>query len=129
MVERYDLSSYLRAFVIGSSYLVFFPYFLAVGLSDEKLLNYTYKQYTFIAPIYLGIMNMLSLFFMNMYNLSRRMRYIVFGSISPLIVSSFAYTLNTYNYSNERWLLYSIGLFIKHFLIFNIIIYSLDKYI
>lgn len=122
-------NDYLRSFVIGSSYLVFFPHFLAVGLSDEKLLNYTYKQYTFVAPIYLGVMNMISLFFANQYSLSRRMRYVVFGSISPFVVSSFAYIFKTYNYSMERWLLYSIGLFIKHFLIFNIIIYSLDKYI
>lgn len=122
-------SEYLRAFVIGSSYLVFFPYFLAVGTADEKQLNYTYKQYTFVAPLYLGIMNMISLFFANTYHLSRRMRYVLFGSISPLIVSSFSYLFQTYNYSNERWIMYVIGLFSKHFLIFNIIIYSLDKYI
>ncbi len=120
---------YLRAFVIGSSYLVFFPHFLAVGMADEKQLNYTYKQYTFVAPLYLGLMNMISLFFANTYNLSRRTRYILFGSISPLIVSSFSYLFQTYNYSTEKWIIYVIGLFSKHFLIFNIIIYSLDKYI
>lgn len=122
-------TEYLRAFVIGSSYLVFFPHFLAVGMADEKQLNYTYKEYTFVAPLYLGLMNMISLFFADTYNLSRRMRYVLFGSISPLIVSSFSYLFQTYNYSNERWISYVIGLFIKHFLIFNIIIYSLDKYI
>jgi hypothetical protein len=122
-------SDYLRAFVIGSSYLVFFPHFLAVGLADEKQLNYTYKQYTFVAPIYLGLMNMISLLVATTYNLSRRMRYVLIGSISPLIVSSFSYLFQTYNYSNERWIKYVIGLFMKHFLIFNIIIYSLDKYI
>lgn len=122
-------NEYLRAFVIGSSYLVFFPYFLAVGAADEKQLNYTYKDYTFVAPLYLGIMNMISLYFANTYALSRRMRYVLFGSISPVIVSCFSYIFQTYNYSNERWISYAVGLFIKHFLIFNIIIYSLDKYI
>jgi hypothetical protein len=123
------MSEYLRAFVIGSSYLVFFPHFLAVGMSDNKQLNYSYKEYTFVAPVYLGLINMISLYFTNIYNLSRRMRYIIFGSISPLLVSSFSLIFQTYNYTNERWIIYVIGLFIKHFLIFNIIIFSLDKYI
>lgn len=122
-------NDYLRAFVIGSSYLVFFPHFFAVGSADEKQLNYTYKQYTFVAPIYLGLMNMISLLIASTYHLSRRMRYLLIGSISPLIVTSFSYSFQTYNYSNERWMIYAIGLFMKHFLIFNIIIYSLDKYI
>jgi hypothetical protein len=123
------MNSYLRAFVIGSSYLVFFPHFLAVGMSEDKQLNYSYKQYTFVAPVYLGLINMISLYFANIYNLSRRMRYVIFGSISPLLVSSFSLIFQTYNYTNERWIIYVIGLFIKHFLIFNIIIFSLDKYI
>lgn len=123
------MSEYLRAFVIGSSYLVFFPHFLAVGMSDNKQLNYSYKEYTFVAPVYLGLINMISLYFANIYNLSRRMRYVIFGSISPLLVSSFSLIFQTYNYTNERWIIYVIGLFIKHFLIFNIIIFSLDKYI
>lgn len=123
------MSEYLRAFVIGSSYLVFFPHFLAVGMSDNKQLNYSYKEYTFVAPVYLGLINMISLYFANIYNLSRRMRYVIFGSISPILVSSFSLIFQTYNYTNERWIIYVIGLFIKHFLIFNIIIFSLDKYI
>lgn len=120
---------YLRAFVIGSSFLVFFPHFLAVGMADEKQLNYTYKQYTFVAPIYLGLVNAISLFIATTFALSRRTRYVLIGSISPLIVSSFSYLFQTYNYSNEQWMTYAIGLFIKHFTIFNVIIYSLDKYI
>lgn len=123
------LREYLRAFVIGSSFLVFFPHFLAVASADEKELNYTYKQYTVVAPIYLGLINMISLFIATTFNLSRRVRYLLFGSVSPLIVVSFSYLFKTYNYSYERWITYAVGLFIKHFAIFNIIIYSLDKYI
>lgn len=122
-------NDYLRAFVIGSSYLVFVSHFLAVGTADETQLNYTYKQYTFVAPVYLGLMNMISLFVANAYNFSRRTRYVVFGSLSPIIVSSFSYLFQTYTYSTEKWITYVIGLFIKHFIIFNVIIYSLDKYI
>jgi len=120
---------YLRSFVIGSSYLVFFPYFFTVSSIDKSILNYTYEDYTFIAPVYLGLINTFSLFIANQYNLTRRMRYILFGSISPIFVSSISFMLNTYNYSTTEWTHYVISLFFKHFLVFNIIIYSLDKYI
>lgn len=123
------MSSYLRAFVIGSSFLVFFPHFLAVASADEKQLNYTYKEYTFVAPLYLGLINMLAFYIGATYGLSRRMKYVLFGSISPLIVISFSYLMQTYNYSYKQWITYAVGLFIKHFTIFNVIIYSLDKYI
>lgn len=123
------MSGYLRAFVIGSSFLVFFPHFLAVASADEKQLNYTYKEYTFVAPLYLGLINMFAFYIGAIYGLSRRMKYVLFGSISPLIVISFSYLMQTYNYSYERWIAYAVGLFIKHFTIFNVIIYSLDKYI
>lgn len=120
---------YFRSFVIGSSYLVFFPYFFTVSSMDKSILNYTYEDYTFIAPIYLGLINTFSLFIANQYNLTTRMRYIIFGSISPIFVSSISFMLNTYNYSTIEWIHYVIRLFVKHFLVFNIIIYSLDKYI
>jgi hypothetical protein len=120
---------YLRAFVIGSSFLVFLPHFIAVaGLNEEKL-NYTYKQYTFVAPLYYGLMNMISLFIALQYGLSSRQRYLLIGTLSPLIVVSFSYFFQTYDYEGYEWLTYSIGLFLKHFLIWNIVVFLLDKYI
>jgi hypothetical protein len=120
---------YLRAFVIGSSFLVFFPHFAAVANLDEKKLNYTYKQYTFVAPIYYGLMNIISLFLAILFNLSDRYRYILIGILSPLIVVSFSYFFKTYDYEGNEWAKYGIGLFIKHFLIWNIIVYYLNKFV
>jgi hypothetical protein len=120
---------YLRAFVIGSSFLVFLPHFIAVAGLDEAKLNYTYKQYTFVAPLYYGIMNMISLFIALSFGLSRRQRYLIIGSISPLIVTSFSYFFKTYDYKGYEWLTYGSGLFLKHFLIWNIIVFLLDKYV
>jgi hypothetical protein len=120
---------YLRAFVIGSSFLVFLPHFIAVANLDESKINYTYKQYTFVAPLYYGLMNMLSLFIALQLSLSPRQRYILIGTISPLIVISFSYLMKTYGYKGNEWLQYGVGLFLKHFLIWNIIVYLLDKYV
>jgi hypothetical protein len=120
---------YLRAFVIGSSFLVFLPHFIAVaGLNEEKL-NYTYKQYTFVAPLYYGLMNMISLFIALQFGLSSRQRFLLIGTLSPLIVVSFSYSFQTYDYEGYEWLTYGTGLFLKHFLIWNIVVFFLDKYI
>jgi hypothetical protein len=120
---------YLRAFVIGSSLPVFLPHFIAVAGLDETKINYTYKQYTFIAPLYYGLMNMLSLWIALLFHLSSRQRYVIIGTLSPLIVISFSYLFKTYKYKGNEWIHYGLGLFIKHFLIWNIIIYYLNKWI
>jgi drug/metabolite transporter superfamily protein YnfA len=120
---------YLRAFVIGSSFLVFFPHFLAVAGLDERKLNYTYKQYTFVAPVYYGLLNMISLFIAISFGLSSRQRYLLVGSLSPLIVVAFSYSFQTYDYEGREWLTYGAGLFVKHFLIWNIVVFLLDKYV
>ena len=120
---------YLRAFVIASSFLVFLPHFIAVAGLDETKINYTYKQYTFVAPLYYGLMNMLSLYIALQFHLSNRQRYLVIGTLSPLIVISFSYFFKTYDYKGNEWLQYGLGLFIKHFLIWNLIVYTLNEYV
>ncbi len=120
---------YLRAFVIGSSMLVFLPHFAAVANLDEHKLNYTYKQYTFVAPLYYGLMNMISLFLAMQLQLSRRNRYLLIGTVSPLIVISFSYFAKTYDYTQNEWVSYGMGLFMKHFLIWNIIVFLLDMFV
>lgn len=121
--------SYLRAFVIASGILVVFPHYLAVSTADERKLNYSYKQYSFVSPVYYGLMNMLSLFVALSFGLSRRQRYLLIGTISPLFVASLSYTFKTYTYEGNEWIRYAVGLFIKHFLIWNVVVYLLDKYV
>jgi len=118
---------YLRAFVIASSFLVVLPHFIAVASLDESKINYTYKQYTFIAPLYYGVMNMISLYLALQFNLSNRQRYLLIGTISPLIVVLSAYLFKTYQYEDTQWLSYGIRLFIMHFLIWNIVVYHLNN--
>ena len=121
--------NYLRAFVIGSSFLVIFPHLFAVSRLDESKINYTYKQYSFIAPMYYGLMNALSLYIALTFELTNNLRYILIGSISPLIVIAFSYFNKTYTYEGAEWVTYGIRLFLKHFLIWNIVVFLLDKYV
>ena len=123
------MTEYLRAFVIGSSFPVFLPHFIAVAGLDERRLNYTYKQYSFAAPMYYGLMNVISLYVAFLFKLTDRQRYLLIGVLSPLIVISFSYVFETYDYQGNEWIQYGVGLFLKHFLIWNIIVYFLNRYV
>jgi hypothetical protein len=122
-------TNYLRAFVIASSILVVLPHFIAVARIDETKMNYTYEQYTIIAPIYYGLMNMISLYLALLLNLSSRQRYLLIGTISPLFVIFFSYFTGAYIYDTNEWFKYGINLFIKHFLIWNVVVFTLDKFV
>lgn len=122
-------TNFLRAFVIGSCIPVVFSHYYAVATANKQKLNFSYEQYTFVAPVYYGLMNMISLYIALLFALSRRQRYLVVGTISPLIVISFSLFFKTYTYENDEWLRYAIGLFLKHFLIWNVIVFLLDLYV
>jgi hypothetical protein len=122
-------TNYLRAFVIASSILVVLPHFLAVAQIDKIKMNYTYEQYSIIAPIYYGLMNMLSLYLALSFDLSIRQRFILIGTLSPLLVISFSFFSGAYAYNTNEWFKYGIKLFIKHFLIWNVVIFLLDKFV
>jgi len=95
---------YLRAFVIGSSFFVFFPYLFGVSQFDPKKFNFNYKMYSFIAPIGLGLVNVISLFIANCFKLTREMRYIVISLLAPTFVTTLVYLLKIYNYNLREWL-------------------------
>ncbi len=114
---------YLRAFILGSSWAVFVLFFLAVMKLTNK--NYTYEFYTVVAPVYLGLMNVLSLYLAEKYNLTLRQRFLLIGILSPLIVIMIAKIGNVYNYTTTEWLGYYCYIILKHMFIFNVIVYYL----
>jgi len=149
---------YLREFVIGSSYLVVVLFYRSVynAIQKKKMTDpdyfdtlpdknvpflwnqiwtddyeyYSYFRYTITAPIYFGIWNVLSLLIANHFNLSFRMRFVVISIISSLFMMSFQTIYNIYDFkNNEDFRKYYIHIFIKYMLIWNIIIYNLEKYI
>lgn len=118
--------SYLKSFIIGSSLPVFLHFFLSVQRLDDTIKNYSYQDYTILAPMYLGIMNMLSLYVARRFKLSMRQRYVVISLLSATIVTSIARLSHSYNFSDKKWLQYTVRIFLTHFFTFNVIIYSLE---
>ena len=124
--------SVLKSFVIGSSYPVFIHFFVKVSQlinANPLYVNYTYSTYTFVAPLYFGLMNMFSLFLKDIFNLSQRSRYLLISLISALFVISLAKYFNTYNYTQKQWNKYMVMILINHTLTYMITIRLLEALI
>jgi len=124
-------NQYLRAFVIGSSFFVFFPYFFIVSSLKKTNVNFSYKYYTFLAPIALGLFNVLSLYLSIIFNLTKISRFILISLIAPTLVALTVYFFKAYNNLNtfSEWLNYLWKLYLLYFIVFNFDVYLLDKYV
>ena len=64
---------YLKQFIIGSSYPVFFSFYYSVKNSQPKK-TYKYYDYTLAAPVWFGVWNIISLILAERLNLTINMR-------------------------------------------------------
>ena len=122
-------NEYLRAFVIGSSFLIFAPFFFFVSRFNPKKINFDYIPYTFFAPIGLGLMNVFSLIIANAFHFSTRMRYLVIGLLAPTFVMFLILFLKAYNYTKAEWFNHIWKLYLFYFFIANVNMYLLNKYV
>jgi hypothetical protein len=129
IVIVYRMNQYLRAFIIGSSYPVFFLFFLEVSKFKREYFNFDYTRYTFIAPPALGLMNVVSLYIAEWYDISKELRFLLMSLLAPTIVLSVVAFLKIYNYTKEQWFSHIIKVYFLYFIIFNVIVYTLDKYV
>jgi len=124
-------NEYVRAFVIGSSCFVFFPYFWAVSSMKKSERNYDYIPYSFEAPLFLGCMNVLSLMIAKQFHISNSKRYLLTSIIVPTLVAIFVgFFYKAYNFTTtQEWMQYIIILYVLYFIAFNVIIALLDRYV
>jgi len=122
-------NEYLRAFVIGSSCFIFLPFFYAVSRFKSEKFNFDYTAYTLIAPIALGIMNMMSLFIAKKFYLSKRIRFLLASLIAPTVVLCFVIYFHIYNYTKSEWISHILGLYLLYFIVFNVILFLLENYV
>lgn len=120
--------NYFKPFVIGSSYLVVAPFFYAVKNNQPKK-TYSYYNYTLIAPVWFGLWNMISLYLASAFKLSLQMRFLVISVLSSLSIMIIATHLKSYNFTKEEWYEYYLYIFVKYLIVWNIIIYNLEKYL
>jgi hypothetical protein len=123
-------NEYLRAFVIGSCFFVIFPYFYVVSNFNPSKSNINYSLYTYYAPLWLGLFNVLSLFIAKQFKLSKRMRFITIGILAPSSIAIFLIIIGkVYNYTTAQWIRHIFILYLFYLFMFNCVVYLLDKYV
>ena len=102
-----------------------------VSSIDKSNLNFSYKYYSFLAPIALGLFNILSLYLVNKFNLTTKNRFILISLISPTLVATTVYFFKAYHnlITLNQWFNYLIKLYLLYFFVFNFDVYLLDRYV
>tara|TARA_Y100000310_G_C20659620_1_gene803977 strand:- start:1414 stop:1776 length:363 start_codon:yes stop_codon:yes gene_type:complete len=118
---------YLIQFLAGSSYLVTLPFFYAVGKIKNK--TYSYYDYTLVAPIWLGFWNVISFIIASRFGLTMRYRFLMLTAITYSLSLFIVKSIGAYQYTQKEWNNYYIRLFIKHFIIWNIVTYNIEKFL
>ena len=119
---------YIKDFIIGSSILVVAP-FLYIVHNSKSAKSYSYYQYSFAAPLWFGVWNVLSLIIAEKLGLSKRLRFLLISLLSYLSVLLIVTYLNTYKFTSEEWRKYYLDQLVRYFITWNIVIFYLDKYI
>ena len=122
-----EYSKYLKSFVIGSSFPVFFTFF--IGFHKLKKKEYSYFNYSLIAPLWFGLWNIISLSIAEYFKLSTRTRFLLISLITYSIIITYNTYNKVYNFTDKEWYIYYLGMLITYFLVWNIIIYNIEKLI
>ena len=119
---------YLKDFIIGSSIPVVALFYYYVYNHPQK--TYNYYPYTFIAPLSFGIWNVVSAIMGKHFNLTNRSRFFIISIISVTCTIFTVTYKKSYNFTTqEEWNKYYLEAFIGYMFAWNIVIYTLDKYI
>ena len=117
--------SYLKSFIIGSSFPSFILFLIAVDQEEKK--TYTYNFYSKILPISIGLGNVLSRFIGEKLNwsLEKRLFYTTIIGVFYRIFTS--KKMNYYKYNRVEWCKYNIIILLLYSFTFMIVIYNLER--
>lgn len=122
------LTNTLQSFIIGSSSPVFVPFLRRVAKIPEERRNYSYEDYSIIAPLYFGTTAALASVARNKFDLSLAQSLLIITIISIIFVLSFVNAVNAYNFSEEEWNNYVMRIIIYHSIAYATI-YAISRYI
>ena len=121
-----NIMKYLREFVIGSSLLVFFPFF--IGFHNLKKKETSYFNYSLMAPLWFGVWNIISLYFAKYFKLSTKTRFLLISLITYSIIVTYNTYNNVYDFTQKEWYIYYLGMLILYLFIWNVVIYNIEKH-
>jgi len=74
-------------------------------------------------------MNVVSLWLANRYGLSPRERFLAISVLAPTLVLATVAWFGIYNYTTYQWIEHILELYLVYFIVWNVIVYHLDKYV
>ena len=113
----------LKHFIIGSSLPVIILHYFLVYYNKKK--KYSYFTYTILAPLYLGLVNVIS---HNVFKKINLQNLLILSFISANFIFGLSYFTEKYDFNEREWRIYYFKLNILHFYLYNII-YAIDGYL
>ncbi len=121
--------NYLQAFLIGSSAPIVLPFFATVGRYPREKLRFRYRDYTLMAPLYLGLMNATGKYLSHRMGLGVVGRIVLTTLMSAGIVGSVITCLPAYTFTErEQWYLQYMGLLRAHAVVHTLAV-ALDTWV
>ena len=124
---------YLKAFVIGSCAFISLPNYYTIynnpatfHHNDREL---KYYNMTIETPIRIGLWNVVSLFISEIFGLSSLVRFTGIAILHWILTIIYVKYYNLYSYSKQGWYGYYCRLLLYYIIMWNIIIYNLERLI
>jgi len=118
---------YFKQFIAGSSILVAAPFYY--GFHTLKRAEYSYFHYTFLVPIWWGLWNVMSLVVAEAFSLSTRMRFLLVSLITYALAVTYTTYNNVYDFSLYQWYGYYFLMLTTYLIMWNVVVYFIEKLI
>ena len=128
-----------KAFISGCCWPVFVPFFWGFKSLKSQYNNKNMEQllgnidpyflYTIVAPIYFGLMSIITVVISTFMKTNIRLSYFITSLISPILISLFIRLNDLYVFSDKRWIKQYILLLTFHSFAYNVIIANIYKFI
>ena len=113
----------IKQFFSGSTPITILPLYYLANKIQKK--NYPFYKYAIIAPIWLGIWNVICYYFVK-EDLNR----LLFTTVVTYLLSIFlAHYLDSYKFNKQEWNKYYISLFFVHLIMWYVVIYLIENLI
>lgn len=117
--------SYLKSFVIGSSFPTFILFLIAVDYEKKK--TFSYNFYSKYVPFAFGMANVASRFLAKQLNLTLEQRFFyttIIGIVYRLISSR---KFGFYDYNKNEWCKYNVVILFLYTFTFMVVMYNLER--
>ena len=116
---------YINAFIVGSSWPVFIIYFLLYfNIANDKK-KYSNENYAILAPLYLGLVNLISLYIGKKLGLQNNLRHFLTAIFAVMTIITFVKYNNVYDFSNDEWIQYYTIVILVYLFVFNFILHHI----